>query len=309
LNYETYTTDLIERVQVNHAEDDVGTIYPVEAEGNCFTISENMILGTLESAVVMLIAADLHTQLKDITYVPFSVTVPRSIKVRAGDMVNIIDSKGNTFTSYVMKVSIVSGGTTLSSTGDKSYGSNAAVSSEKYSNLTGKILLLSKSVDGLILENKDLAGKVGSLELTTDEFKTYVSNNYVTEDELGAYKTEVTSQFTQTASDFEMKFSSVTDDIAGVNKDLQDKYQERTSYIRFTDGNIMLGKSDSDIMLILQNDRVSFVRNVSGHPEIAYISDDVLYITEGEFLTQLRIGKFGFTPGANGNLSFKKVVD
>ena len=74
-------------------------------------------------------------------------------------------------------------------------------------------------------------------------------------------------------------------------------------------GNIILGKSDSDIMLILKNDRMSFVRNVSGYPEIAYISDDVLYITEGEFLTQMRIGKFGFTPGANGNLSFKKVVD
>ena len=61
-------------------------------------------------------------------------------------------------------------------------------------------------------------------------------------------------------------------------------------------------------MLILKNNRISFVRNVSGYPELAYISNDVLYITDGEFLTQLRIGKFGFTPGANGNLSFKKVV-
>jgi hypothetical protein len=62
-------------------------------------------------------------------------------------------------------------------------------------------------------------------------------------------------------------------------------------------------------MLILKNNRVSFVKNVNGYPELAYITNDILYITDGEFLTQLRIGKFGFTPGANNNLSFKKVVD
>ena len=308
LSYENYYTDLIERVQINHSEDDVGVIYPAEVDGNCFTITENMILGVTESATLNSIAATLHTQLSDISYVPFSVTIPKTIKARAGDKVNVLDSNGYTFTSYVMKMSIASGGTTLSCTGDKSYGSNAAVASEKYSNLTGKILSLKKSIDGLVIENKDLAGKVGSLELSTEEFKTYVGDNYVTSDELGSYKTEVSTQFVQTAYDFEMKFASTTTAIDEVNKDLQNKYEEQTSYIKFTDGNIVLGKSDSDIMLILKNDRVSFVRNVTGNPEIAYISDDVLYITEGEFLTQLRIGKFGFTPGANGNLSFKKVV-
>jgi hypothetical protein len=128
----------------------------------------------------------------------------------------------------------------------------------------------------------------------------------VTSDELGSYKEAVSTHFEQTAESFEMQFSNTRDRIDGVNKDLQEKYQERNSYIKFTDGNIVLGKSDSDIKLILKNDRVSFVRNAT---EIAYISNDTLYITEGEFLTQMRIGKFGFTPGARGNLSFKKVVD
>ena len=309
LNYENYATDPIERVQINHSEDDVGVIYPVEADGNCFTISENMILGGLGSSIVNLIASELYTHLQGITYVPCSVTVPKTAQIRAGEIISVVDANGNAFATYVMKVEISSGGTTITATGDKSYGSNVAVSSEKYSNLTGKILSISKSIDGLVIENKDLSGKIGSLALSTEEFKTYVSDTYVTNDGLTEYKTEVSTQFTQTASDFEMKFGSVTEDIDKVNQDLQDKYEERTSYIKFTDGNIILGRSESDIMLILKNDRVSFVRNVTGNPEIAYISDDVLYITEGEFLTQLRIGKFGFTPGANGNLSFKKVVD
>jgi hypothetical protein len=308
LNYENYTTDLIERVQIHHSEDDVGVIYPAEADGNCFTISENMILGMLEPAVVSQVAADLYVQLKDITYVPSSVTIPKSIQIRAGDIISLQDSNGNTFTSYVMKVSIAQGGTSITCTGDKSYGSNAAVASEQYSNLTGKILSISKSVEGLVIENKDLAGKVGSLELTTENFKTFVSDNYVSEDEFGSYKETVSTQFTQTEKNFEMQFTTTKSDIDGVRDELQGVENERKAYIRFEDGDIYLGKSDSEIMLILKNNRISFVQNVVGYPELAYISNNILYITEGEFLTQLRIGKFGFTPGANGNLSFKKVV-
>lgn len=307
LSYENYSTDLIERVQINHSEDDVGVIYPAEADGNCFTISENMILGALESETVSLIAADLHAQLKNITYVPFSVTVPRSIMVRAGDIINVVDSKGYAFTSHVMKVSVTPSGTNITSTGDKSYGSNAAVSSEKYSNLTGKILSIKKSVEGLEIENKDLEGKVATLIATTEGFDSFVGNKI--KEAIGEYDVTVGTRFAQTESGFDFKFNVVNGNIRDVNEDLQSKYNERAAYIRFEDGNIILGKASSDIMLILKNDRISFVRNVTNYPEVAYISNDVLYITEGEFLTQMRIGKFGFTPGANGNLSFKKVVN
>ena len=62
LSYENYYTDRIERVQINHSEDDVGVIYPAEADGNCFTITENMILGVTEEATLYSIAAALHTQ-------------------------------------------------------------------------------------------------------------------------------------------------------------------------------------------------------------------------------------------------------
>ena len=309
LSYESYSTDPIERVQINHSEDDVGIIYPDDASGNCFTISENMILGVTESANVTLIATSLYEQLKDISYVPFSVTVPRTIQVRAGDIINVVNSNGESFTSYVMKVSVAPDGTTLTSTGDKNYGSRAAVASEQYKNLTGKILSIVKNIDGLIIENKSLDGKVGSLELSTEAFKTHVANTYVTDTEFGKYKNEVSSQFTQSAEDFEMRFTTASTDISNIKGDVEGEQQERTSIIRFTDGNIHLGKSNNQIMLILKNDRISFVRNVKNYPELAYISNNILYITEGEFLTQLRIGKFGFTPGAKGNLSFKKVVD
>jgi hypothetical protein len=133
-----------------------------------------------------------------------------------------------------------------------------------------------------------------------------VQNTYVSQDEFGEYQNTVSTSFKQTSESFEMKFDSTFKTIADLDKDLQEKYNERTSYIRFEDGNIILGKSGSNITLVQTNDRISFVQNGR---EVAYLANDNLYITQGEFMTQLRIGKFGFTPGANGNLSFKKVVD
>lgn len=306
-NYENYSTDFIECVQVKHSDDDVGVIYPNDISGNCFTISENMILGVSETSVVMQVAMNIYEQLKDITYVPCSATVRRTVGVRAGDIVSVITPDGNTFVTYVMKVSVTPNGTIITSTGDKSYGSNAAVSSETYSNLTGKILSLSKTVDGLNIRAENLEGAFSDFEQTVDGFKTTVSTTYVSKDDFDKYKTDTTT-FIQTSTDFTMEFKSITDDIDDVKKDATDRETERKSYIRFVDGQIHLGKNDSQIMLILKNDRVSFVRNEKDYPELAYISNNILYINDGEFLTQLRIGKFGFTPGENGNLSFKKVV-
>ena len=306
LNYENYTTDKIERVQINHSDDDVGVIYPPDTEGNCFTVSGNMILGGVETETVNQIAIDLHTHLQDVAYVPCSVTVPRTVQIRAGDIINVVDSNGRAFVTYVMKVAITANGTSVTSTGDKSYGSNAAVASEKYENLTGKILKISKSVDGLFIANEDLQGRMGSLELTTEEFRTFVQDSYVSEDEFGEYKNITSTQLQQTAENFEMTFTKTSQDLENLTNDLREEVETRSSYIRFEDGNIILGRSDSDITLVQSNSKLSFMQNGT---EVAYVSNNMLYITQGEFLTQLRIGKFGFTPGVNGNLSFKKVVN
>ena len=308
LSHETYATDTIQRVQIKHSDDDIGVIYPQEVEGNCFCVSGNMLLGACSIDDVTLVAMRLYEQLSSVTYVPVSIKTYRTIRVRAGDIIVVRDGNGNKMTTYVMKVSVSSSGTTITSTGDKSYGSNAAVASEKYSNLTGKVLELSKSVDGLKITNQDLEGKVSVLEMSTEEFKTTVSKTYVTSDEFATYRGAVSTAFEQTAESFDFKFTETKDAVDAVDKDLQDKYNERTSYIRFEDGNIILGKSDSEILLIQKNDRISFVRNVKDLPEVAWFADDILHVTDGEFTMQLGIGKFGFRPGANGNLSFKKVV-
>ena len=308
LSYETYTTDVIERVQIKRTDDDIGVIYPGDVTGNCFVINGNMLLSTCSTEDITTVAMRLYEQLRTISYVPAKVTLPRTIVIRAGDILAIQDSNGVEITTYVMKVSVTPSGTNVESTGNKSYDTNAAVSSEKYTNLAGKVLEIKKTVDGISVENKDLAGKIGTLELSTEAFKTYVGDTFVSEDEFGKYRETVSTQFEQTKESFEWSFEQTKKDLSDLTGEVQAQHDERTSYIRFEDGNIILGKSDSDILLIIQNDRISFVRNVTDRPEVAWFAKDVLHVTDGEFTTQLMIGKFAFQPGVRGNLSFKKVV-
>ena len=340
ITYEGYTTDTIDVVRINHSESDLGVTYPADATGNCFTMSGNMILGACAVGDVGGVAASLYNQLSTITYVPAKIRVPRTIKIRAGDIIRLNTPLGDLISTYAMRVSISANGTSIESTGDKSYGTSTAVSSKRYSNLTGKVMEVTLNEEGLETRNADLEGRVSRLSQTVSGLETSVLNTmnsvdglredtatqmtstvqtakemvdtaleeYVTTDEFGTYKSSVSTQFTQTSNEFKMQFDSAKTDITKVNNDLQQKYEERTKYIRFVDGDIVLGSTSSEIMLIIKNDRISFVRNVSGLPEVAWFADDVLNVTEGQFATQLNIGKFGFRPGASGNLSFKKVV-
>ena len=75
-------------------------------------------------------------------------------------------------------------------------------------------------------------------------------------------------------------------------------------YIRFVDGDIILGEVNNSLMLKISNDKFSFLQNGI---EVAYMTDNKLYITDGEFLNSLQLGNFAFYPRSSGNLSFKKI--
>ena len=174
LSYETYQTDTIDLVQIKHSTDDIGVTYPADVSGNCYTIAQNMLLGACSVEDITAVASNLYEHLKSVTYVPFSVTLPRTLKVRAGDIIALRDINGHSFVSLVMKMSVSGNGVTISSTGNKSYDSAASVAQEKFTNLTGKVMEISKTVDGLSVANKDLDGRVGSLELNTEAFEVQI---------------------------------------------------------------------------------------------------------------------------------------
>lgn len=205
LSYETYQTDNIERVQIKQSDNDVGVIYPEEAEGNCYTISGNMLLGTCSQEEIAYVARTQYEQLSSVTYVPFSVTLPRTLKVRAGEIIRVRDVNGRAFSSLVMKMTVNANGVVVSSTGDKSYGSSVATATSKYTNLTGKILEISKSIDGLTIANESLDGRIGSLELSTQDFKVAIQD-----------EVDRMSEMTMTPEKVEIKISEVVEAIDSV---------------------------------------------------------------------------------------------
>lgn len=76
-------------------------------------------------------------------------------------------------------------------------------------------------------------------------------------------------------------------------------------YIRFENGNIVLGVEGNELILTIKNDRISFIQ---GGVELAWFSDSQLSVTHLEAKTSLTMGSFAWLPRTNGNLSLVKVV-
>ena len=306
LSYETYHTDAIERVQIKHSDNDVGVIYPEDAAGNCYTISQNMLLGTCSTEDVTAVAMALYDQLRYMTYVPFSVTLPRTLKVRAGEIIGVRDINGNSFISIIMKMVVSGSGVTISCTGDKSYGSAAAVAFEKHANLTGKVMEISKTVDGLVVKNESLDGKVSGLELTVEGYKTYVENNYVSD------------------AGFEEKYKSVSEQTA---KEINDHFEALDAYNNYTDSYIKRGLLEEregappvygiqigqetmnadgekvfDKFARFTSDKLSFY-DQSGN-EVAAVGDKMMFVTNIEIT-----GNSDANSGDYGSFKHGKFID
>lgn len=155
----------------------------------------------------------------------------------------------------------------------------------------------------------DLDSKVTSAQNSLDSFKDQVVNEYAQKSELpdlGEYATttQLTSALTQNSSSIEATIKQLQTVIDSNNSEAIGQINEILTYFRITAEGVELGRSDNPIILKQKPDRISFVQ--SGK-EVAYISNNKLYVTDGEFTYSLRIGKFAFVPKANGSLDFKKV--
>lgn len=146
---------------------------------------------------------------------------------------------------------------------------------------------------------------ISTLEQTADGLRTEVGEIYTSKTELETYRQEVSTDFEQTKSSYEYGFNELIQTINN-NQGITDaEFELIRKYIRFEDGNIILGESGNQVTLKLENDILGFYQ--SGN-RVAYLSDNKLYVTDGEFINSLRIGNFGFVPRSNGNMSITKVV-
>lgn len=134
--------------------------------------------------------------------------------------------------------------------------------------------------------------------ITMEVAETYATNDQVTD--------LVSTSMTQLADSFEFLFTEMQTTVDANDAEMREQIQTIEKYIRFENGNIILGEAGNELTLHIENDRISFM---DAGAEVAYLSNKQLVVLDGHFLNSLRVGSFAWLPRENGNLSLVKVGD
>ena len=178
LSYEDYAVKAIEKVQIRQSDSDVGVIYPDSTTAtNTYAVQGNLLLTTGTEANLKTVVQNLYNVLKNVTYTPCKVAVPSSSGLACGQIVHVKDARGREFDTYLMSATISSGKASFESVGSASRESSSAVNSQSYKNLTGKMLEIKTSVDGLEVKASDLTGKYTDLKATVDGLSSEVKKD------------------------------------------------------------------------------------------------------------------------------------
>lgn len=178
LSYEDYTVKAIEKVQIRQSDSDVGVIYPDSTTAtNTYAVQGNLLLTTGTEANLKSVVQNLYNVLKNVTYTPCKVSVPSGSGLACGQIVHVKDARGREFDTYLMSATTSSGKASFESVGSASRESSSAVNSQSYKNLTGKMLEIKTSVDGLEVKASDLTGKYTDLKATVDGLSSEVKKD------------------------------------------------------------------------------------------------------------------------------------
>lgn len=164
----------------------------------------------------------------------------------------------------------------------------------------------SKKVYAEALARIDNAVKITDSQISKekDALRTEIWEKYYDKENLDSQFGEISTELEQTKNSVNIEFTNFKTDFEASKKQNIASFNEIHKYIRFIDGNIYIGVEGNPIQLIEKNDRLSFVQ---GGAEVAYFSNNKLYVNDGQFNSTLRIGNFEFSPRPNGSLDFKKV--
>lgn len=148
---------------------------------------------------------------------------------------------------------------------------------------------LKQEILNLTTTNLSLAKQLNNLELNNLKLKEFI-------------KTSIKQTHDSITFDFD-KFKEIYQNDKSV---FQGKFDDISSYIRFDIDGMEMGKKDGEFKMRLSSKKQSFFMK---EKEVAYFSNEELYITDARILRSIRIGNFAFVPRENGNLSFRKVVE
>lgn len=136
---------------------------------------------------------------------------------------------------------------------------------------------------------------------TAEAIKLEVSETYASAQGI---EDLIATSMTQLKDSFEFTFTEMQKTIDENDREAREQFELFEKYIRFVDGNIILGESGNELELHIENDIISFLNDGA---QVAYFSNKKMTVTDGEFLHSLIIGNIGVIPRSNGNTSIVKI--
>ena len=256
----------------------------------------------LSNAVNLIVSIDL-------TAVDLSAINVNVNSFRLGTYVRVISRPNNLDSNFLVKklsisLSNVSGNKLTLGNTYSTFTEQTSSTVSNYQNTAQKVLQVENTVS--TLQTDVISQSRSMIEQNSNQIVQQISEDYYLKSDAMQLAKSVNTQFGQTNEEFELRCNNFEQDLNEVASGADSKFQEIRKYIRFVGDNIVLGKNGNELTLKIENDRIAFLE--SGF-EVAYFTNQKLYVIDGEYLNSLQIGKFAFLPRTNGNLSFKKVVN
>ena len=159
-------------------------------------------------------------------------------------------------------------------------------------------------VDAAKDEALDATGEaVAQIALTAEQIRSEVKRDYATSDQVSQMNETLSTLAEQSENNFTWtvtKVNEIIEDAAASDNLTREQLNLIHTYMRFGEDGLTIGKAGNPLTFRVVNDRLAFYMNDT---EVAYLSDNKLYVTQAEILARLQIGKFAYEPQSNGNLS------
>lgn len=136
-----------------------------------------------------------------------------------------------------------------------------------------------------------------------DRIRQEVQANYALASDMSQVQSQVGTLMEQSENNFTWavtRINQIQKDMESAQEATEEQLAVFRTYMSFGEDGLIIGKTGNPFTFRVVNDRLTFLMNDT---EVAYLSNNKLYVTQAEIISKLIIGRFAFEPQANGNLS------
>ena len=148
-----------------------------------------------------------------------------------------------------------------------------------------------------------LAAVRAQISTEADSIRSEVQATYALSSDMSQVREQVGTLAEQTENNYTWAVTRINElqtDLTTATEATEEQLNILRTYMTFGEDGLVIGKTGNPFTFRVVNDRLAFYMN---NTEVAYLSNNKLYVTQAEILTKLQIGRFTFEPQTNGNLS------